>query len=213
MSEYRPVPPRWTSPPSSTRCSTSGGTTRPSSSPPAAPAAAALDVLRGSADRQRPARHPPRRGPGLQGPLPPLQDDAGLPRRPQGRLGLPRPARRARRREGARLLRQAATSRPTASPSSTPGAASRSAPRRPFEEMTERMGYWVDTSDPYRTMDPAYVESRLVGAQADPRPGPARRGLPRRAVLPALRHRALGPRAGAGLRDRHRPERLRAASR
>ncbi len=28
-----------------------------------------------------------------------------------------------------------------------------------FEEMTGRMGYWVDTSDPYRTMDPAYVES------------------------------------------------------
>jgi len=28
-----------------------------------------------------------------------------------------------------------------------------------FEEMTERMGYWVDTSDPYRTMDPSYVES------------------------------------------------------
>src|SRR5690348_1637933 len=28
-----------------------------------------------------------------------------------------------------------------------------------FEEMTERMGYWVDTSDPYRTMDTEYVES------------------------------------------------------
>jgi isoleucyl-tRNA synthetase len=28
-----------------------------------------------------------------------------------------------------------------------------------FEEMTERMGYWVDTSHPYRTMEPAYVES------------------------------------------------------
>jgi isoleucyl-tRNA synthetase len=28
-----------------------------------------------------------------------------------------------------------------------------------FEEMTERMGYWVDTADPYRTMDPSYVES------------------------------------------------------
>jgi isoleucyl-tRNA synthetase len=28
-----------------------------------------------------------------------------------------------------------------------------------FEEMTERMGYWVDTSDPYRTMDASYVES------------------------------------------------------
>ncbi len=28
-----------------------------------------------------------------------------------------------------------------------------------FEEMTERMGYWVDTEDPYRTMDSSYVES------------------------------------------------------
>ncbi|HVH93318.1 MAG TPA: class I tRNA ligase family protein, partial [Nocardioidaceae bacterium] len=28
-----------------------------------------------------------------------------------------------------------------------------------FEEMTERMGYWVDTADPYRTMDPGYVQS------------------------------------------------------
>ncbi len=28
-----------------------------------------------------------------------------------------------------------------------------------FEAMTERMGYWVDLSDPYRTMDPAYVQS------------------------------------------------------
>jgi isoleucyl-tRNA synthetase len=28
-----------------------------------------------------------------------------------------------------------------------------------FEEMTERMGYWVDTENPYRTMDASYVES------------------------------------------------------
>ncbi len=28
-----------------------------------------------------------------------------------------------------------------------------------FEEMTERMGYWLDTSQAYRTMDPAYIES------------------------------------------------------
>ncbi len=28
-----------------------------------------------------------------------------------------------------------------------------------FEEMTDRMGYWVDMSDPYRTMDAPYVES------------------------------------------------------
>ena len=28
-----------------------------------------------------------------------------------------------------------------------------------FETMTERMGYWVDMTDPYRTMDSSYVES------------------------------------------------------
>ena len=28
-----------------------------------------------------------------------------------------------------------------------------------FEEMTERMGYWVDTEGAYRTMNPSYVES------------------------------------------------------
>ena len=66
----------------------------------------ALGVQRGPADRQRHARHAPRRGARVQGRVPALQDDEGLPRPPQGRLGLPRAARRARRREGARLLRQ-----------------------------------------------------------------------------------------------------------
>ncbi len=28
-----------------------------------------------------------------------------------------------------------------------------------FTELTERMGYWVDLADAYRTMDPAYIES------------------------------------------------------
>ncbi|MBC7632634.1 isoleucine--tRNA ligase [Aeromicrobium sp.] len=28
-----------------------------------------------------------------------------------------------------------------------------------FEEMTDRMGYWVDMAHPYRTMEPSYVES------------------------------------------------------
>jgi isoleucyl-tRNA synthetase len=28
-----------------------------------------------------------------------------------------------------------------------------------FEAMTERMGYWVDTSEAYRTMDPEYIDS------------------------------------------------------
>ena len=40
-----------------------------------------------------------------------------------------------------------------------------------FEEMTERMGYWVDMSTtPYRTMDAVVRRERLVGAQADLRP-------------------------------------------
>ena len=104
-----------------------------------------MDLLRGPADRQRHARHAPRRGAGLQGRLPALPDHEGLPRPPQGRLGLPRPAGRARGREGARLHRQAATSRRTASPSSTPAAASRCCGTSTRStRMTERMGYWVD---------------------------------------------------------------------
>ena len=67
----------------------------------------AVDLLRGPAHRQRPARAAPRVGPGVQGPLPPLPDDAGPQRAPQGRLGLPRPAGRARGREGARPPHQA----------------------------------------------------------------------------------------------------------
>ena len=65
-----------------------------------------LDVLRGPAHRQRPPGHPPHRGADVQGRLPALPHDAGLPGQPQGRLGLPRPPGRARGREGARLLRQ-----------------------------------------------------------------------------------------------------------
>ena len=62
-----------------------------------------VDLLRGSADRQRPPRHPPRRVPNVQGHLPAVPDHAGLPGRPQGRLGLPRSPGGARGREGARL--------------------------------------------------------------------------------------------------------------
>ena len=35
-----------------------------------------------------------------------------------------------------------------------------------FAELTERMGYWVDLDDAYRTMDPEYIESRVVVAEA-----------------------------------------------
>ena len=68
---------------------------------------AAVGVLRGPADRQRPPGHAPHRGARVQGRLPPVQDHAGLARAPPRRLGLPRPAGRDRRRAGARLRRQA----------------------------------------------------------------------------------------------------------
>src|SRR3954464_12362590 len=53
---------------------------------------AAVRLLRGAADRERPPGLPPRARARLQGHLPPLQDDARLLQLPQGRLGLPRPA-------------------------------------------------------------------------------------------------------------------------
>ena len=82
------------------------------------------------------------------------------PRAPPGRLGLPRPAGRARRREGAGLHRQAGDIEAY-------GVAEFNARCREsvlrhvdeFERLTERMGYWVDMSQAYRTMDTSYVES------------------------------------------------------
>ena len=66
----------------------------------------AVRLLRGPAHRERPAAQRARPHARHQGPLPPLQDDAGLPRRAQGRLGHARPARRGRGREGAAHPRQ-----------------------------------------------------------------------------------------------------------
>ena len=80
-----------------------------------------------------------------------------------------------------------------------------------FEAMTTRMGYWVDTSQAYWTMDPAYVQSVWWSLKQVFDQRPARPGLPGRALLPALRHHALRPRAGPGrwLRDGRRPVGLR----
>ena len=51
-------------------------------------------------------------------------------------------------------------SRPTASPSSTRSAASRSSSTsRSGTRLTERIGFWVDLDDAYRTLDPTYIES------------------------------------------------------
>ena len=78
--------------------------------------------------------------------------------------------------------------------------------------MTERMGYWVDLVDCLLDDGPGLHRVRLVVAQADLGQGPARPGPPRRALLPAVRHRSVRPRARAGLRDGRRPLGLRAVS-
>ena len=90
--------------------------------------AAALELLRGPADRERQARLPPRPRPRLQGHLPALQVDVRLRRAAQGRLGLPRPPGRARDREGSSGSARRRRSRPSGSPSSTAAAASRCSP-------------------------------------------------------------------------------------
>jgi isoleucyl-tRNA synthetase len=77
-----------------------------------------------------------------------------------------------------------------------------------WERLSERIGYWLDYSDPYVTFEPRYIESvwwilkQLARARPDlPRPQ-------ERAVLPALRHGAQLARGGAGLRGRRGPVHL-----
>ena len=170
----------------------------------------ALDVLRGPADRERPARHPPRRGAGLQGPV-----------------------SRATRRCAATTSRAGPAGTATACRSSwrsrselgfsgkqdieAYGIAEFNAKCREsvlehvdeFARMTERMGYWVDLDAAYWTMDSRLHRERLVVAEDDLRQGPAGPGLPGRAVLPAVRHRPVRPRGRAGLPRRDRPVGLR----
>ena len=84
----------------------------------------------------------------------------GLLRPAQGRLGLPRPAGRDRRRAEARAPRPRTRSSATASPSSTTQC--RESVFEFLEDwnaLTERIGFWIDLDDAYRTLDADYVES------------------------------------------------------
>ena len=183
-----------------------------------------MGVLRGPADRERPARHPPRVGPIVQGPLSPLPHDARPARRPQGRMGLPRPARRARGREGARVLgqaadrgvrhrgvqRSAAGSRSTATSTTSPGSPS-------------RIGMWIDIADAYWTLSNDYIESvwwlfhemwdrGLIyeGFKVVPYCGRCGTALSSHEVAPGIprRHRTVGVRPVPRRRRRLRPARL-----
>ena len=173
-----------------------------------------VDVLRGPADRERHAGHAPRRGPGLQGRVPAVQDDAratASTARPAGTATACRSSSPSRRSSASPAR---ATSRPTASRSSTPGAGSRCcATSTSSPVLTERMGYWVDMDRRLLDDGPGLRPERVVVAEADLRQGPARPGPPGQPLLPALRHRPVRPRAGPGLRGRRRPVGVRADSR
>ena len=121
---------------------------------------AAVGVLRGAADRQRQPRHPPRAEPGVQGHLPPLPDDDRALRRAQGRAGT------------ATGCRWSWRSRPSWAFTSKDdierfGIAEFNARCREkvlshvaeWNRLTERIGFWVDLDDAYRTLDPGYIES------------------------------------------------------
>ena len=79
--------------------------------------------------------------------------------------------------------------------------------------LTERIGYWVDLEHPYRTLDPDYIESVWWALKTMWDKRPAVRGPQGRALLRALRHRAVLARGRAGLRGRRGPVDLRDASR
>ena len=61
-----------------------------------------------------------------------------------------------------------------------------------FEDMTTRMGYWVDMSEPYRTMDASYVESVWWGLK---------RIFDRRLLVEDFRVAPYCPRCGTTLSD------------
>ena len=79
-----------------------------------------------------------------------------------------------------------------------------------WNALTERIGFWVDLDDAYRTLDATYIESVWWALRQIWRQGPALRGPQGRALLPALRHRAVHPRGRARLPGRRRPVGLRA---
>ena len=165
------------------------------------------------------ARPPPTAGPashhvlsaGLQGRVPALPDHARAPRAPQGRLGLPRPAGRARDREGARLHSPRRTSSATGWPSSTPSAASRCcATSTSGTQLTERIGFWLDTDDAYFTLDDSYIESVWWSLKQVWDKGLLYEGHKVVPYCPRCGTALSSPRGGAGLQGRGGPVGLRA---
>ena len=165
--------------------------------------AAPLHALRGPADHQRHARHAPRAGPGVQGRDPALQDDAGLPALPQGRLGHARPARGAGGGEGAGLHHQAGDRgvrhRPVqrAVPRERAAVQGRVGGADGARRVLDRPGR------PVRDLPQRLHPDGLVDHQGAVGPGAGVPGVPGDAPLPALRDVTELPRGLAGVQGGH----------
>ena len=85
-----------------------------------------VDVLRGASNGQRHARHPPHRGARVQGRVPPVPHDEGVPSPSKSRMGLSRASRSSWPSRKSSASPASKTSRSTALLSSTPSAASQS---------------------------------------------------------------------------------------
>ena len=168
------------------------GRRHPGPGQPAPQGRRAVDLLRGPAHRQRPARPPPRVGPGVQGPLPPLPDHAGPAASPARAAGTATACRSSSRSRRSSASTRSTRSRPTASPSSTSAAASRCS--RYVEDWTSLTVALGRLDRHRRRLLDARQRLRRVGLVAGPPdvgPGPALRGPPGRPLLRPLRHRAL----------------------
>ena len=173
----------------------------------------AVRVLRRAAHRERPAGDPPCLCPDDQGSDLPVSRHAGRGGHPHRRLGHPRAAGRDRGREGAQAQRQEGHR----------DLRRRGVQRARADERVQVPVRLGDAVGPHRLLarlraPVRHVQQRVhrdgvVAAAPAARARPALSRPPRAALLPALRHGAVEPRAGAGLRRGRRPTRCTSPSR
>ena len=199
---------------SSASCSRAG--TRRISSPQTLDGArgrAELRVLRRPADGERQAGHPSRLRAHDQGSLLPPSRDEGLSRARERRAGTRTACRSRSRSRSSSASAASSRSRRSASPSST-GCAARacSSIARDWEKLSARIGVLARLRPSVRHVHERLRRERVVGAQDAVRQGSAVSRAQDPAVLPALRHGAVEPRAAQlGLSGRRGSERLRRA--
>ena len=111
----------------------------------------------------------------VQGRLPALPDDDGPFRPAEGRLGLPRLPVELEIEKELGFTNKHDIER-YGSPSSTRSAASRCCATSTRNELTERIGFWIDTDDAYYTLERLHRIGLGVAAGLRTRPGPRATG-------------------------------------